>query len=122
MNTRYHLQKGASAISNVILLAVLGIGVYLGIQYFPHFIEIRVLESVLDSLESGQQTNPTSNAQEVTSWISTLLNINHNDDLRSAFTVRENGSSIVVTAVYDWELNVLYGMKPMHFERTVTLQ
>ena len=122
MNTRHYRQTGASAISNVILLAILGVSVYLGIQYAPHFIEIRVLESVMDSLESGQQTNPTASGQEVTSWINTLLNINHNDDLRSAFKVQENGSSITVTAVYDWELDVLYTTKPMRYERTITLE
>lgn len=115
-------QAGASKISNILWLAILGFGVYLGIQYVPHFLEIKTLDSVLDSLVNGQMSNPAASAQEVTSRITSQLNINQKDNLRSAFKVREDGRNITVTAIYDWELNLLYEKKPMHFERSVNLE
>lgn len=115
-------QGGASKVSNILLLAILGFGVYLGIQYVPRYLEIQTLDSVLDSLLNGQMSNPAASAQEVTSRIGSQLNINQNDDLRGAFKVREDGRSITVTAIYDWELNLLYEMKPMRYERSISLE
>lgn len=115
-------QSGASKISNILLLAILGFGVYLGIQYVPHYLEVKTLDSVLDSLVNGQMSNPAASAQEVTSRINSQLNINQKDNLRSAFKVREDGRSITVTAIHDWELNLLYEKKPMRYERSISLE
>lgn len=122
MITRQRVQKGASKISNILLLAILGFGIYLGIQYVPHYLDVKTLDSVLDSLVNGQVTNPAASAQEVTSRISSQLNINQKDNLRGAFKVREDGRSITVTAIYDWELNLLYEKKPMRYERSISLE
>jgi len=122
MITTHGKQQGASKISNLLLLAILGFGIYLGIQYVPHYLEIKTLDAVLDSLVNGQMSNPAASAQEVTSRISSQLNINQKDNLRSAFKVREDGRSITVTAIYDWELNLLYEKKPMLYERSINLE
>ena len=113
---------GVYKVSNLVLLAILAFGVYLGIQYVPHFIDIKTIESVMNSLRDGQRTNPAGTAQEVTSRINNQLSINQEDKLRSAFQVQENGRSITVTVAYDWELNLIYQKKPMRYEQTLVLE
>jgi len=115
-------QDGASKISNLVFLAILAFGIYLAIQYVPHFFAIQTIGSVMDSLREGQVSKPAGTAAEVTSRINNQLNIDQKDDLRSAFTVREDGRGISVTAVHDWELNLLFQKKPMRYETTLVLK
>ena len=60
MNKLLAKQKGASAISTIIMLAVLGFAVYVGIQYVPQMIESKSIDSVLRSMEETQNSDRVS--------------------------------------------------------------
>ena len=47
MNTNQKTQRGASAVILIIILAILGAGVYIGLQYLPQYIEAGTVDSIL---------------------------------------------------------------------------
>ena len=122
VNITQHNQRGASTLGTVILLAVLGFGVFVGIQYIPQKIEDMSIDSVLDSIETIQQQSPSGNVQGVEATIDRLLNTNDLDHLRSNFKVYQNGKGINVTFSREWKLNLIYAEQAMKYEKTLSLK
>jgi hypothetical protein len=114
-------QKGASPIVTIIVLALLGCGVYVGIQYAPIAIEDRSIRSILTTLETTNKSDPVSSPQELKSKIIKALQINEMNDMTDTFTVKKIKGKIVVTFNYDRELNLIYETKTIHFEQTLSL-
>lgn len=115
-------QKGASAIVNIILLILLGFGVYVGIQYVPQFIESRSIDSILTTMQDDQKTAPVSSAGEARTKLVKLLQINEMDGVMDSFTVRERDGEVTIEFKYDRELNLVYKNHPMQYEKTLTLR
>jgi len=118
----HHNQRGASTLGTVVLLAVLGFGVFVGLQYIPQKIEDMSIDSVLDSIETIQQQSPSGNVQGVEATIDRLLNTNDLEHLRSNFKVYQNGKGINVTFSREWKLNLIYTEQGMKYEKTLTLK
>lgn len=114
-------QAGASAVGTIIFLAVIGYGIYVGIQYVPQFIESSSVDSILDSLEINQREEPADSVQDVESRIKRLLDVNEMKNMEDSFDVRQDGNSFIVEVSYERELNLLYEVKKMKYEKTITL-
>lgn len=122
MKSMQKTQQGLSGIGVIILLAVIGAGAYLGLQYIPQYIEAGTVDSILANLEKSREETPFSSAADVSKMINKQLNLNQMEDLRDSFKVTQDGEAYIVKVSYERELNLIYGKKPMPYERTLTLE
>lgn len=122
MNRMPVQQRGASAISTFIILVVIGYAVYVGIQWVPQMIESKTMDSILSSVESEHRTDPIRDGGDAELRVVKLLQINEMNDMTDTVTVVDKGGRVTITYSYDRELNLLYKTRPMHYEKSVTLQ
>ncbi len=115
-------QKGASAIGLIIILAILGFGIYVGLQYIPQFIESGTVDSILYNIEQNHKTTPVRGANEILSSISRQLDVNQMNDMKDKFYVTQYGGTYTIKVSYERELNLLYKTKLMKYEKTLTLR
>jgi len=122
MNTPRRTQRGASAIVVIIILAILGAGAYIGLQYVPQYIEAGTVDSILGSIEKAHKATPVGSVKAVQDMIDKQLNMNQLDDLRDSFKVTQDGDVYIVKVSFERELNLIYEKKPMKYEKTLTLR
>ena len=115
-------QQGASTIVVIIILALIGVGVYIGLQYIPQYIETGTVDTILDNLETKHGETPFSSVHDIHKAIDRQLNINQMEDLRDNFTVMERGDSYVVTVNYERELNLIYEKRTILTSKSLTLK
>ena len=121
MNKLPAKQRGASAIVTIIMLAVLGFAVYVGIQYVPQLIESKSIDSVLRSMEETQNTERVSTVVDARNKVIKLLQINDMYDMAESLTVKKGDGGIEVAFSYDRELNLIYKKQPMKYSKKVRL-
>ena len=121
MNNRAGHQKGGSPISTIIVLALLGFGAYVALQYVPQFIEARSIQSILDSMQSSQGIDPVKTEAAAREKVTRMLQVNEMDDMTNAFKVTRRSDTIMIRFSYDRDLNLIYKIKPIHYEMSVRL-
>ena len=121
MNTLPNQQKGASAIFTIILLAVLGYAVYIGIQYVPQAVESKSIDSILNSVKTEHKTNPVSTESEAASRVIKLLQVNEMNDMTDSFSVKRRSGVTTITFKYDRELNLIFKKHAMHYQKSLAL-
>ena len=121
MNKLPRQQMGASTIGTIITLAVLGYGVYLGIQYVPQAIESKSVGSILNNIEVSHRTNAITSKQDATAQVIKMLQVNEMNDMTDSFTVESRDGRIIITFSYDRELNLGYKIQPIRYEESVSL-
>jgi len=121
MNPVQQRQRGASAIVSLILLAIIGAGVYIGLQFIPQYIQAGTVDSILENIEKAHRKSPVINADAIRGMINKQLNINQLDELKDSFNVTQDGDAYLVRVSYEWELNLIYEKKPMQYEKTIVL-
>lgn len=119
MQTR---QQGGSAIGLIIFLAILGYGVFVGLQWVPQWIESNTVTTVLDNIVEKHSKQPFGDTKAVKSAIENQLFINEMEDLLSSFKVTQYRGDLIIKVSFERELNLLYEKKLMPFEKTVTLE
>ena len=122
MNSIHKTQRGASAIALIIILAILGAGTYIGLQYIPQYLECSAVDSILDNIEKANKTKPVSSVLDIRSRIDKQLDMNQMNDLRDSFSVKQDGDTYIVKVSYERELNLIYKKKPMKYEKTLILK
>jgi len=122
MNTSQTTQRGASTIGIIIILAIIGVGAYIGLQYIPQFIECGTVDTILSNIEKANEEKPVKSINEVRNMINRQLDINQMDDLRDSFEVTQIDDTYIVTVNYERELDLIYEKKPMIYEKSVTLR
>ena len=115
-------QRGASAIGTIIMLAILGYGVFVGFQYVPQAIESRSIDSILETVDSANKSGSINSVQAAQERVISLLQVNEMNDMTDAFTVTERDGRITVTFSYDRELNLLYKIQPMPYKKIMMLR
>lgn len=115
-------QRGASAIGTIIMLVILGYGVFVGFQYVPQAIESRSIDSILETVDSASKTGSINSVQAAQERVVSLLQINEMNDMTDDFTVTERDGRITVTFSYDRELNLLYKVQPMPYKKIMMLR
>jgi len=121
MNRLPGQQKGASTIGTIITLAVVGYGVYIGIQYVPQAIESNSINSILSSMKDSRISNPVTSTQAASAKVIKLLQINEMNDMTDSFVVERRDNKIIVRFSYDRELNLGYKIQPIHYEKSVSV-
>lgn len=114
-------QRGGSAIGLVITLALLGYGIFVGIQYVPQYIESTTMDAILDSLADIHRTEPFSDTRAIHAAIDNQLYINQMGAMKNDFSIIPSRGSYIVTVRYERELNLLYAKKQIQHEKSVTL-
>ncbi len=122
MNKSPAQQKGASAIVTIIFLAVLGYAVYIGIQYVPQAIESKSVDSILNTVETDQRTNPVTNEYDAKAKVIKLLQINEMNDMTANVSAKKIGGKTTITISYDRELNLIFKKHPMQYEKSLVLK
>ena len=115
-------QQGASPVVLLIILAIIGIGVYIGMQYIPQKMERGAIDTIMSNIEQDHADTPFSSKNEIESQIGNKLNIEGMNDMYNAFTVIEEDGGFVITAKYDRELNLIYTKKPVPYEKILILK
>jgi hypothetical protein len=115
-------QRGASAIGTIIMLAILGYGVFIGFQYVPQAIESRSIDSILQTVDSANKSGSINSVQAAQERVISLLQVNEMNDMADAFTVTERDGRITVTFSYERELNLLYKIQPMPYKKIMILK
>jgi hypothetical protein len=122
MHTSHRTQRGASAIVLIIILAIIGAGAYIGLQYIPQYIEAGTVDSILDSIERAHEEKPVSSVQGIRSMIDKQLDMNQMDDMRDSFKVTQDEEIFIIKVNYERELNLIYEKQPMKYEKSLTLR
>jgi hypothetical protein len=122
MNNLPAQQRGASAIGTIIMLAILGYGVFIGFQYVPQAIESRSIDSILQTVDSANKSGSINSVQAAQERVISLLQVNEMNDMADAFTVTERDGRITVTFSYERELNLLYKIQPMPYKKIMILK
>lgn len=121
MNRLPSQQKGTSAIFTIILLAVLGYTVYIGIQYVPQAVESKSIDSILNSVKTEHKSNPVSTESEAKSRVIKLLQVNEMNDMTDSFSVKNRSGITTITFKYDRELDLIFKKHSMHYEKSLAL-
>lgn len=114
-------QLGGSALGNILLIALFAYGVYLGIQYVPQLIESKSLDSMLDSIESQNRSQPYASAQQVEQAVKSILNLNQMDEMIKNITIRGGQQGINIEVSYERELDLLFQKKAMNYNKYLDL-
>lgn len=114
-------QKGASGIVTIIVIAVLGYGAYLGIQYVPQAIESKAIDSMLSNLVSAHKTEPARDVEAVREKIIRMLQIDERNDMTDSFSVKQRNNVITIKFSYERELNLVYKKHVIHYEKSRSL-
>lgn len=114
-------QKGASGISLIIMLAILGFAVYVGLQYVPQLIESSAVDTILDSIEQDYQSTPDQNVQQIRSAIDKQLSINEMRDMKDSFQISKYRGTITIKVNYERELNLGFKTKMINYEKSRVL-
>jgi uncharacterized membrane protein len=122
MRTSPRTQRGASPVILILILAILGAGVYIGLQYLPQYIEAGTVDSILGSVEKAYDKSAVNSVESVQGMIDKQLNVNQLNDLKDNFKVTQDGEDYIIKVSYERELNLIYKKKPVKYEKTVILQ
>lgn len=114
-------QKGASAFVNVIMLALLCFAVYVGIQYVPQLIESKSIDSMLQTMDTAQKTTPVNSIQSADDRLASLMQVNEMSDMADSYTIKRRNGKISIVFSYDRELNLIFKIHPMHYEKRLIL-
>jgi uncharacterized membrane protein len=115
-------QRGGSPVLTIMVLVVLAYGVFIGIQYVPQWTEARSVQSILDSAQSSQATEPLRSEQAVSGKITRMLQVNELNDLTDAFQVTRTGEGFLVEFDYERELNLGWERKAIQHRYSALLR
>ena len=101
-------QAGKSVIGNLIILAILAVGIFAAIQYVPQKIEAGTVNTILEQLEQRHVSAPFRDDQDVWAVIDRNLSLNEMRDMKSSFRTAWNGGTVTVTVDYERELNLVF--------------
>ena len=121
MNRFPEKQKGASVFGNIIVIAIVCFGVYVGIQYVPQLIESKSIDSILQTMDSTQKTTPVNSVRTAKDRLSSLLQVNEMNDMTDSYTVKKSNGKITIAFSYDRELNLIFKKHPMHYKKMLIL-
>ena len=121
MHNGKNKQRGASAVGIIIILAILGVGAYIGFQYIPLFIESGTVDSVMSSIEQTNEKKPFANTGEIRNMINRQLDMNQMQELADAFTVTKYEETYTINVYYERQLNLIYEKKLIKTDKKITL-
>jgi len=113
-------QRGGSTIGLLIILALIGVAVFIGMQYIPQYMEAGKVDSILDSIEEANTTTALT-PEAVQVMIGKHLQINNMQELADAFVVKKQDGNVVLKVNFERQLNLIYEQRPMPYSRELVL-
>jgi hypothetical protein len=115
-------QQGRSLIGLLIGLAVIGYSTYFAIQYVPQFVESSAVGSILTGVAKSHKTNPLLSKEAVRKSLDKQLDVNQMYDMRDSFVVIPVADTFSIKASYERELNLVYTVRKIQYEKSITLK
>jgi len=115
-------QLGASPVVTIIILAIIGVGVFFGLQYIPQSMESGTVDKILSNVEKDHEETPFKSINEIESRISNQLNINEMNDMMANIKITEEGEGFVIKVNYERELNLIYEKQMKPYEKILILE
>lgn len=122
MTTSPRQQLGASPVGIIIILAIIGVGVFFGLQYIPQSMESGTVDKILSNVEKEHEETPFKSTNEIESRISNQLNINEMNDMMANVKITEEGEGFVIKVNYERELNLIYEKQMKPYEKILILE
>lgn len=122
MTTSPRQQLGASPVGIIIILAIIGVGVFFGLQYIPQSMESGTVDKILSNVEKEHEETPFKSTNEIESRISNQLNINEMNDMLPNVKITEEGEGFVIKVNYERELNLIYEKQMKPYEKILILE
>lgn len=120
MKTVNAQQRGGSTVGLLIVLALIGLGVFFGMQYIPQYMEAGKVDSILDSIAEANETTALT-PDAATKMIGKHLQINNMQELADAFVVKKKDGKTVIMVNIDRELDLIYEKRPNPYSRDLVL-
>lgn len=114
-------QEGKSAIGNLLVFALIGFGIWVGIQYIPQRIEAATVRSVLDRVEKRHAATPIRDDRDLWTIVNNQLNVNAMEDMRPNFKSSWDRGAVTVTVDYARELNLIFTTRTMEYHERLVL-
>ena len=114
-------QRGKSAISNLIVLTMLGFGIWVGIQYIPQKLEAGAVQTMLDRVKQRHNATPFRDDGDLWKIIDAQLSVNDMRDMRKNIKVVRNGNNFTVNVYYERDLNLVFTTKKMEYRDSLRL-
>jgi hypothetical protein len=114
-------QHGISAIALIIVLALIGVGVYIGLQYIPQQMEEKAIDAILDDVEKAYAETPPKNIKDLQGTLNKYLTINRKEGLKDNFKITKENDKYILKADFEWMLNLLYEQKTIKYNRELYL-
>ena len=114
-------QRGASAIRIILILAIIGVAAYIGIQYKTLFRDLGTVDSVLTRIEETNEKKPFTSTRQIRSLIDNQLDMNQMHELAEAFSVTKYEESYTINVYYERQLDLIYEKKTLETDKTITL-
>ena len=122
MYCKHRKQRGGSAFSLIVTLAIIAIVAYIGIQYLPQRLEFSTVESILENIRQDYLAKRVGSMQELQRSIDNQLNINEMNDLKRYFKVTHEGGLYVIKVSYERDLDLIYTTKQIRYSRSLPLK
>ena len=116
-----HRNQEGSALSSLLIVAVLAYGVFIAIQYVPLHVESSTVDSVLSSIQGSHKAQPITNVQEAERKIDVLINVNEIRDMKEYFKVSDYRGEILIDVTYNRDLNLLFQTRTIRYEKSLVL-
>ncbi len=114
-------QLGKSLIGNLLVLAAIGLGVWVGIQFIPQKIQEGTMNTILDKIQQRHNATPFRDDADLWSIIDKHLNLNEMRDMRQYFRVQRDGNAFRVSVEYERELNLVITSMDMDYRNEIYL-
>jgi len=115
-------EHGASSFTVIMVLALVGAGIYLGLQYIPQLIESGTVDAILSDVKKAHALKPVREVRELNEMIGRSLDVNQLEELRKQFTVTESEDEFIVDVAYARELNLLVTRYPINYKKSLVLR
>lgn len=122
MHVMQKREHGASSFTVIMVLALVGAGIYLGLQYIPQLIESGTVDAILSDVKKAHALKPVREVRELNEMIGRSLDVNQLEELRKQFTVTESEDEFIVDVAYARELNLLVTRYPINYKKSLVLR
>jgi len=114
-------QPGKSLIGNLIVLALIAFGIWVGIQYIPQRIEAGTVRTILDQVQQRHNATPFQDDRDLWAVINNHLHINEMRDMKNHFKARWDRDTVTVTVDYQRDLNLVFTTRTMEYHEELVL-
>lgn len=114
-------QLGKSAIGNLLVLAIIAYGIWVGFQYIPQRIEAATVGSIVDQVVQRHHSTPITNDRELQTVIDRQLGVNDMIDMKDHFRTSWDHGRGTLTVAYERDLNLIFTTKTIEYREQAVL-